>query len=1349
MKRNESKQQSPGKKIFRKMTAWTLSVVMVLTMCVPTFASEIGEGAVVQDDQSVVQDGQSTVQDGQNTEQDNQTDIPPAPVVEGEEDALEPAPIVVEGEEENLQSAPVVVEGEEKNPKVKKASQENLGVGDVEVAEINGSQYTTLAGAIKAASTNTTTIKLIADVTESVTIAENQNITLDLNGKKLTNNGNDHTITNSGNLTIQDNTKQKGGKVYNNVTGMSVLQNDPGGIVEIKSGTLYKDMNTGDSDHYVITNHGTMTLTGGTISSMSSHSSCIENGWFDPTKNPSSEAFSIMTINGGTVTNAGGGVSANGGLYTLKNDDYGKLTINGGTFTNTTEDAGAVLNWNELTITGGTFTGKNASVSTMATNAGNNAKHNYQQGKTVIEGGVFTGHLGVSTNEKNQFQISVQVSGGFFNKDVKAAYLAEGYTCVQKQANSYVVTSSLSNKAFIDIQNQINDAEPNDIITLVEDIDITTTGLCIPEGKTITLDLAGNDIQGANGKYGQMLVLGNLTIKDSTDVSSSGDENGKIWSNTKYNGSNAINTGTSLIQVGNYDPQTQTSFGGTLTLESGLISALADGKNYSSHGNFGIGVFGSGIANINGGRIEAGWYAVCGNGNQSPKIQMNINGGTLISQADYAIYHPGDKPSGNGGTLHINGGTITGACGAVATRGGKTIIAGGTLSTLGKGSTEKWTDGTSGLGNAAINIDNAYGATDVKIYGGNFEGNSDEAAPSLAAGHGTSVSITGGSFSHGRDVVKLYISFGHIMEDGVVRALIQVSAVTISPSSVTLEEGDSAMVTAAVTPSNAENTGVTYTSSNNEIATVSSSGTIKAVKEGTATITAASVYSPNKSATCTVTVTKKEVIPDPEEPPKSNIIVEVEPEKDEEGVVVIPQEIPQQQKESIETAITEATTEDNIVLVLPQSEGTAPAVSTDIIQKAIDSNSDTLEIKSQPVEGDTESVPATFSMDLPKGTEIDASVQSINTGIKAAIDDKAEQIVSDKIPATASTMKLQLAHEGKFPVPVTITLDVEDKFKPGELVYIYYINKDTGAVEAVNGSPFTVQSDNTISFTLEHASSYVMSSEPEIVLAETVQLDKTSATVGADKTITLKATVGPENTTDKTVTWSSADSKIATVSTKGTVKGIKPGSTVITASTANGIKATCKVTVTVTKLSAPGGVKTASAGYDSIKVSWSKVSYAAKYTVYRATSKSGKYTNIGSTTGTSLTSKKLVTGKTYYYKVRASKDRIYSSYSKVVSGSSRPAAPSVSAKAGKKAVTISWKKVTGANSYTIYRATSKNGKYTRVTTTKGSSTLKYTDKKLKGGKTYYYKVRANRKTKSMAKTVQSASSKIVNAKTKK
>ncbi len=85
----------------------------------------------------------------------------------------------------------------------------------------------------------------------------------------------------------------------------------------------------------------------------------------------------------------------------------------------------------------------------------------------------------------------------------------------------------------------------------------------------------------------------------------------------------------------------------------------------------------------------------------------------------------------------------------------------------------------------------------------------------------------------------------------------------------------------------------------------------------------------------------------------------------------------------------------------------------------------------------------------------------------------------------------------------------------------------------------------------------------EPVHPSSVALNKTSASLESGKTLKLTATVSPSNAADKSVSWSSSDSKVATVDQNGNVKAVSEGKATITASTNDGGKtATCAVTVT-------------------------------------------------------------------------------------------------------------------------------------------------------------------------------------------
>ena len=90
----------------------------------------------------------------------------------------------------------------------------------------------------------------------------------------------------------------------------------------------------------------------------------------------------------------------------------------------------------------------------------------------------------------------------------------------------------------------------------------------------------------------------------------------------------------------------------------------------------------------------------------------------------------------------------------------------------------------------------------------------------------------------------------------------------------------------------------------------------------------------------------------------------------------------------------------------------------------------------------------------------------------------------------------------------------------------------------------------------------------ETILATGITLDKTTAEMTEGETLTLTATVTPEDATDKTVTWTSSDETIATVA-NGVVTALKAGKATITAK-AGEVSATCELTVNAKVIPATG-----------------------------------------------------------------------------------------------------------------------------------------------------------------------------------
>ena len=189
------------------------------------------------------------------------------------------------------------------------------------------------------------------------------------------------------------------------------------------------------------------------------------------------------------------------------------------------------------------------------------------------------------------------------------------------------------------------------------------------------------------------------------------------------------------------------------------------------------------------------------------------------------------------------------------------------------------------------------------------------------------------------------------------------------------------------------------------------------------------------------------------------------------------------------------------------------------------------------------------------------------------------------------------------------------------------------------------------------------------------------------------------------------------------------------------------ITVTPTPTSSPihkpvtPNLKMVIPTYNVITFKWSAVSNADGYQVYRKVN-SGKWKSVKTTTGLVYKDRDTKAGYKYSYTVKAYKfidgKKVYSGYDK--KGLSGKLNTTVSLKTKNNTVSVSWKKTNGASGYYIYRATSKKGKYSKIKTITSGKTLKYIDKKVKSGKSYYYKVIPFRKIN--GKAVKGAYSKI-------
>ena len=380
------------------------------------------------------------------------------------------------------------------------------------VAKVGDTYYKTLTDAVKAA--DNATVTLLKDVTEDVTIPAGKTITLDLNGKTLTN-VKDHTILNNGNLTIAGT-----GKVDNISHAKGALYNK--GTVVVNGGTFDRSKEngknkgeSGQNSWYTIKNVGTMTINDGAIvqtagnnASLGKFSSLVSNGYFNAGDYTNNKGLDqpILTIDGGMFR---------GGLNTIKNDDRAKLTINGGTFSNYYQ--AVVQNHNIAEITGGTFTAaSDANTETYGIyNCGCGA--GIDLGTLTVSGGTFTGAT-YAVAEVSSQNAAVNISGGQF-AGTKAA----------------IVKSSTSN-ATIAISGGLFSSDPSAYVAAGHYVDASNNGdypYTVKEGTkpagalivvkdktepTVSGDITGTDKTAINNVIGNANVDGVAEAAKKADI---------------------------------------------------------------------------------------------------------------------------------------------------------------------------------------------------------------------------------------------------------------------------------------------------------------------------------------------------------------------------------------------------------------------------------------------------------------------------------------------------------------------------------------------------------------------------------------------------------------------------------------------------------------------------------------------------------------------------------------------------------------------------------------------------------------------------------------------------------------
>lgn len=357
---------------------------------------------------------------------------------------------------------------------------------------------------------------------------------------------------------------------------------------------------------------------------------------------------------------------------------------------------------------------------------------------------------------------------------------------------------------------------------------------------------------------------------------------------------------------------------------------------------------------------------------------------------------------------------------------------------------------------------------------------------------GKVTAISGGS-------ATITASVGGMTATCAVTVTAPVTGVSLNKASLSLTKGSTETLTATITPSDATNKTVTWSSSNTAVATVDSNGKVTAVAGGTATITV-KTSDGNKTATCAVTVT---VPVTGVSLNKSSMTLSGMNATGSLTATVTPTDATDKNVIWSSSNTSVATVSDGIVFA--KGGGT-----TMITVTTVDGNKTaTCEV--------TVIIPVT-SVTLNRTTLSIAAGSTYRLSATVAPDNATDRTVTW---TTSNSAVAEISNNG-------------------------LVRAKTAGMATITAQAGTKSATCEVTVTSVVEPSYITLNASSLLLA-------------VNETYQLEATVFPENATDKTVTWSVNETAVS-VSDNGLVKGRTPNYEVtVTATTSNGRTATCIV----------------------------------------------------------------------------------------------------------------------------------------------------------------------------------------------
>jgi len=342
---------------------------------------------------------------------------------------------------------------------------------------------------------------------------------------------------------------------------------------------------------------------------------------------------------------------------------------------------------------------------------------------------------------------------------------------------------------------------------------------------------------------------------------------------------------------------------------------------------------------------------------------------------------------------------------------------------------------------------------------------------------------------------------------------IKVSSIKLNTSDYVMYSKQYVQLKATVSPDNATNNNVTWKSSNRNIATVDSKGKVKALKVGNAIITATSVDGSNISAQCKIKVAQR--------------VTKIKLNK---GIINL--------SKKGKTCTVKATVYPN-----------------NAYNKYVNWTANNKKVATVDKNG---KIKATTNKGTTYVNAIAKDGSKIRTRVLVVVGEKVKKITLNKTSVTLNrgaknrTFQLKKA--------------IKNKNATYKGVSWYSSNKNIATVNSTG--KVTLKRRGKVVITVKAKDGSKKSAKCKVTVRQLVtklsynkKTQKTSVDVG--KTIKFNVVVSPSNANNKGLVFSTSNKKVATVNSKGIIKGLKSGKVVITAKAKDGSKKVVRVNIKV------------------------------------------------------------------------------------------------------------------------------------------------------------------------------------------